>query len=187
MKYKSDGSIERYKARLVAKGFTLREGVDYAETFSLVAKMTIVHCVLALAASQNWFLEQLDVNNAFLHGDLNEKVYMIIPPGFANEGENKVCKLLKSLYGLKQASRQWFHKLSEALFSLGYQQSKADYNLFTKFQGSSFIALLVSNDMSYVTQVQSFLDDQFKIKDLGKLKYFLGLEIARTTAGISLS
>jgi len=195
IKYKADGSIERYKARLIAKGYTQSEGLDYHETFSPVAKMTTVRTLLAIAAAKRWFLHQLDVNNAFLHGDLDEEVYMELPLGFKTKGESKVCKLTKSLYGLKQASRQWFSKFSTYLIDLGFSQSKADYSLFTRHQGTSFIALLVyvddiaiaSNDSVAVNSLIGILNDRFCLKDLGELKFFLGLEIARSTKGISIS
>jgi hypothetical protein len=194
IKYKADGTIERYKARLVAKGYTQCEGLDYHETFSPVAKMTTVRCLLVIVAAKNWVLHQLDVNNAFLHGDLEEEVYMAMPPGFGTKGESKVCRLTKSLYGLKQASRQWFSKFSMHLISLGFIQSKSDYSLFTRLQGSSYIALLVyvddvaiaSNDPAAVKSFISLLNDKFRLKDLGPLKYFLGLEIARSTKGLSV-
>ncbi|GAU28547.1 hypothetical protein TSUD_268860 [Trifolium subterraneum] len=190
----ADGTIERHKARLVAKGFTQTEGLDYMDTFSPVVKMTTVRVLMAIAASQNWSLFQLDVNTAFLHGDLNEEVYMQPPPGLELPQPNLVCKLQRSLYGLKQASRQWNTKLTETLTSSGYIQSKADYSLFTKQTSTGFTVILVyvddlvlgGTDMSEIHNIKTLLDDKFSIKDLGNLKYFLGFEVARSKEGISL-
>jgi len=135
------------------------------------------------------------VNNAFLHGDLEEDIFMTLPPGFDSKGATKVCKLQKSCMGFKQASRQWFAKFSSTLISHGFIQSKADYSLFTRSQDSSFIALLVyvddiviaSNDISGVSALTVFLHSVFSLKDLGPLKYFLGLEVARSDKGIVVS
>ena len=146
-----------------------------------------------MADVQGWYLCQLDVNNTFLHGELKEEVYMNLPPGFDSK-VGLVCKLTKSLYGLKQASRQWFTKFSTALVLLGFTQSKADYSLFIKKNSTSFIALLVyvddiliaSDNKQVVYELKILLDQQFKLKDLGDLKFFLGLEVARTTDGINL-
>ena len=193
MKYKFDGNVERYKARLVVKGFTQNEGLDYLETFSLVAKLVFVKCLLVVAAVQGWYLCQLDVNNTFLHGDLKEEVYMDLPSGLHSKG-GLVCKLVKSLHGLKQASKQWFAKFSTTLLMLGFTQIRADYSLFTKKTSTSFITLLVyvddillaSDNKQAVDELKVLLDQQFKLKDLGELKFFLGLEVARSASGISL-
>ncbi|CAA6664260.1 unnamed protein product [Spirodela intermedia] len=106
IKYHSDGSIERYKARLVAKGYTQTYGVDYLETFAPVAKMNIIILLLSLAINSDWNLQQFDVKNALLHGELEEKSYMEVPHGYErNSDANIVCRLKKALYGLKQSPR----------------------------------------------------------------------------------
>ena len=151
-----------------------------------------IKTLLALVAIYGWHLTQLDVNNAFIHGDLDKEVYMLPPPGFGNKGE--VCWLKKSLNGLNQANRQWFAILSSTIIDLGFLQSKSNYSVFTMVNKGSISILLIyvddiliaSNDVDAVNVFKQFLDNKFKLKDLGTLKYFLGLEVARTTKGLSL-
>ncbi|PKI50880.1 hypothetical protein CRG98_028708 [Punica granatum] len=187
VKQRADGSIERYKARLVTKGYTQIKGLDFDETFAPVAKLVSVRVLLTVSLNRNWELYQLDVNNAFLHGDLEEEVYMKLPSGLTSAGSNKVCRLQKSLYGLRQASHNWFAKLSIALKSYGFTQSSANYSLFTFNKAGIILIILVyvddliltGNDPAHYAKFKEYLDKCFSIKDLGKLRYFLGIEVAR--------
>ncbi|GJS13629.1 ribonuclease H-like domain-containing protein [Tanacetum coccineum] len=191
IKYRSSGEIDRYIARLVAQRFGQKEGIDYEETFSLVVEMVTVRCLLDIVVSMSWPVFQLDVNNAFLYGDLEETVYMRPPEASGN----KVCRLKKSLYGLKQAPRQWNAKLTSTLVENGFSQSKSDYSLYTKSDKGVFLALLVyvddiiitGNSVSEIEKFKVFLKSKFLIKDLGKLKYFLGIQVIDTKKGICLN
>ena len=130
VKHHPDGSIERYKARLVAKGFTQKYGVDYEETFAPVAKINTIRVLLSLAANFDCPLQHFDVKNAFLHGDLNEEVYMDLPPGYGTaDGTRVVCRLWKFLYGLKQSPRAWFGRFTTFMRKIGYRQRNSDQTL----------------------------------------------------------
>jgi hypothetical protein len=142
----------------------------------------------------SWHLHQLDVNNAFLHGDLHEDVYMSIQQGVHHSKPTQVCKLLKSMYGLKQTSRKWYEKLTGVLIGQGYHQSISDHSLFTLKQDNMFTALLVyvddiilaGNSLNEFQRIKELLDTEFKIKDLGQLKYFLGIEVAHSKTGVTI-
>jgi hypothetical protein len=122
-----DDTIDKYKTSLVAKGYTQKEGEDFFDTYSPIARLTTIHVLLSLATSHGLLIHQMDVKITFLNGELEEKIYMIQPDGFVVKGQEvKVCKLLKFLYGLKQAPKQWDEKFDVTLISTGFSVNEAD-------------------------------------------------------------
>ncbi|WVZ95817.1 hypothetical protein U9M48_041533 [Paspalum notatum var. saurae] len=196
VKQNPKGEVDRYKARLVAKGYSQTYGIDYDETFAPVAKMNTVRTLISCAVNFGWPLHQMDVKNAFLHGDLQEEVYMEIPPGFAgSQTIGKVCKLNKSLYGLKQSPRAWFDRFRRAVCDMGYTQCNGDHTVFYKHGGMYITIMAVyvddivitGDDVEEIKYLKENLGRIFEVKDLGPLRYFLGIEIARSLKGIVLS
>ncbi|RVX15359.1 Retrovirus-related Pol polyprotein from transposon TNT 1-94 [Vitis vinifera] len=192
-----DGQVDRLKARLVAKGYTQVYGSDYGDTFSPVAKIASVRLLLSMAAMCSWSLYQLDIKNAFLHGDLAEEVYMEQPPGFVAQGESGlVCRLHRSLYGLKQSPRAWFSRFSSVVQEFGMLCSTADHSVFYHHNSLGQCIYLVvyvddivitGSDQDGIQKLKQHIFTHFQTKDLGKLKYFLGIEIAQSSSGVVLS
>ena len=184
-----DKSGVRYKARLVAKGYAQKEGIDYNEVFSPVVKHSSIRILLALVAQLDLELVQLDVKTAFLHGDLEEEIYMTQPEGFKVAGKEKmVCKLDKSLYGLKQSPRQWYKRFDKFMMGQRYTRSKYDDCVYLrKLRDGSYIYLLLyvddmliaSKDQGEIEKLKSHLSREFEMKDLGEAKKILGMEISR--------
>ncbi|RVW93973.1 Retrovirus-related Pol polyprotein from transposon TNT 1-94 [Vitis vinifera] len=194
VKNNPDGSINRFKARLVAKGFTQSYDIDYEETFAPVAKLNSIRVLLSVAVNLDWNLHQLDVKNAFLNGELEEAVYTKIPPSMETpENSGKVCKLRKSLYGLKQSPKAWFDRLTRVVKKHGFIQCQADHTLFMKHSKEGEMTLFIvyvddiiitGDDEEGIGNLKKLLAREFEIKDLGQLRYFLGMEVGRTKEGI---
>ena len=187
VKEEQNGS-KRYKARLVVKGFQQKEGIDYTDIFSPVVKLTTIRSVLSIVAAEDLHLEQLDVKTAFLHGDLDEEIYIQQPEGFSVKGKEKlVCKLQKSLYGLKQAPRQWYKKFDGFMQMNGYYKCNADHCCYFKRFQSGYIILLLyvddmlvaGSDMDEIRRLKKQLSSEFDMKDLGAAKQILGMRINR--------
>ncbi|KAL6322423.1 hypothetical protein AAG906_008078 [Vitis piasezkii] len=173
-------SMKDNEARLVAKGYTQKEGIDYKETFSPVSKKDSLRIVMALVAHFDLELHQMDVKTAFLNSDLHEDVYMDQLEGFQDKGKaHMVCKLKKSIYGLKQASRQWYLKFHEILITFGFKENLVDQCIYLKITGSKICVivlyvddmLLASNNMGMILETKQFLSKNFDMKDLGEASY----------------
>ncbi|XP_057514981.1 uncharacterized mitochondrial protein AtMg00810-like [Actinidia eriantha] len=191
-----DGSIARYKARLVAQGFQQQEGLDYTETFSPVVKQRTIRVMLSLALHHGWPVKQLDVSNAFLHGFLQEDVYMKQHHGYIDAlYPQHVCKLKKALYDLKQAPRAWYDMFSKSLLAQDFINSMSDSSLFIFNKGSDIIYILVYVDdilitgssSSLIESIISNMSSSFALKNLGSLHYFLGIEVLNVPQGLFLS
>ena len=179
----------KHKARLVARGFTQKEGVDYNEIFSPVVRHTSIRVLLAMVAYQDLELEQLDVKTAFLHGELEEEIYMSQPEGFLVPGkEDHVCKLKRSLYGLKQSPRQWYKRFDSYMVELGYNRSPYDCCVYhNKLEDGSMIylvlyvddMLIAARSKTDIQKLKSLLSAEFDMKDLGAARKILGMEIYR--------
>jgi hypothetical protein len=195
-KFHSDRTLARHKARWVVRGFSQQHVINYDETFSSVVKPATIRAVLSIAASRAWPFHQLDVKNAFLHGQLDETVYLQQLPGFVDPAApDHVCLLLKSLYGLKQAPRAWYQRFASFIRQLGFNASTSDTSLFVYKEGASVAYLLLYVDDIIMTAssstllqfIMARLASEFAMTDLGDLHHFLGIFVSRSADGVFLS
>ena len=189
VKHDENGKIDRFKGRLVAKGFLQNYGIEFDETFSPVVRFTSIRALLAFAVSRNMFIHQMDVVTAFLNGTLDEDIYMEQPEGYVVPGkENLVCHLKKSLYGLKQSPQCWNRSFKEFMISQGFIQSAADSCVFIgKVNDQLAIVAVHVDDLILLTETEQEMIDlkanlpaHFKMKDMGRLHYCLGVTIKMT-------
>lgn len=191
LKKNAAGDVVKHKARLVAKGYVQRAGVDFDEVFAPVARLDSVRVLMALAVQLKLEVHHLDVKSAFLNGDLEEEVYVVQPVGFVDEAApDKVLRLRKALYGLRQAPRAWNAKLDCTLLSLGFQRCPSEHAIYVRGSGEDQLLLGVYVDDLIVCGasqqgIQNFkqqMQSSFKMSDLGRLTYYLGIEVKQTQA-----
>ena len=192
-KLDNKGKLVKYKARLVAQGFSQKYGSNFDEVYSPVVKFNSIRTLIAIAAAQNLHMQQLDITTAFLNGTLTEEVYMKQPEGFIDSDHpEKVCKLYRSIYGLKQSPLVWNQTIDKFLKEKGFIQSSSDNCIYTLFhQGSIlFLALYVDDiilcgsSKKLIDEVKSQLKSKFALKDLGDLNNFLAIQIENKDKGI---
>ncbi|WVZ55766.1 hypothetical protein U9M48_006388 [Paspalum notatum var. saurae] len=195
-KLRPDGTIEKYKARLVTKDYTQKEGEDFFDTYSPVARMTTIRVLLSLAVSYGLIIHQMDVKTAFLNGELEEEIYMEQPDGFVVKGqESQVCKLLKSLYGLKQAPKQWHEKFDTTLISAGFAVNEANSCMYYRYGGGKRVILclyvddilIFGTDIDVINEVKSFLSTKLDMKDLREADVILNIKLIKDESRITLS
>ena len=195
IKRNADGSINKFKARLVAKGYVQQYGVDFEEVFAPVARLETIRLLISLAATNGWEIHHLDVKTAFLHGELKEIVYVSQPEGFEKKGyEKKVYRLNKALYGLRQAPRAWNNKLNQILMELGFSKCTKEPSVYRKTVKGDLLVVAVYVDDLFVTGTSKKLINDFKkgmaskfdMSDLGRLTYYLGMEVVQDDQGITL-
>jgi transposase InsO family protein len=187
VKQDAAGNFDRFKARLVVKGFRQVEGIDYDEVFAPVSKYSTLRALLSKAAAEDLEIHQVDIKTAFLHGELEEEIYITQPPGYEEGSPKLACKLNKSLYGLKQAPRAWFSRLHKELEMYGFKPSVADPSLFTLEMKDSNIYLLIyvddillaGKDLATVNSIKEKLLTSFEGRDMGEVTSFLGMNITR--------
>lgn len=194
IKRNSEGEVDRYKARLVAKGFTQTHGIDYNETYSPVVRMTTLRLLFSLAQTRQLKVDHLDAVSAFLHGNIDEEVYMELPPGYelksVDGAGRKVCRLRKAIYGLKQSSRAWYIRLAEELMAMGFKRLELEPCVF--HLNGCFIAVFVDDLLFFCTddnerkRVKETLMSKFEMRDLGEASHVLGMRIRRDDTKFSL-